>query len=179
MTLIALTCQNRREITEHAGQCRNFLIYEAEDGRIGEPRLLELPRGESLHDTAGHQAHALDGVDWLISASMGDGLRHKLAARGVHTLLTTERNPLLAVQRFVAGQLPDEAVPHQHGEGHGQPPHEHAHEHRPAHGQGGGCGGGGCACQHAAAAEASETRHRPSATPAMPAGSPAPKSEGT
>ncbi len=133
MTLIALTCQNRREITEHAGQCRNFLVYRVDGELIGEPQLLELPREGSLHELPPDAPHALDGVDLLISASMGDGLRRKLAQRGVRTLLTTERNPLHAVQRWVQGRLPDEAAPHTHDAGH-------------VHGEGGGCGR--CHCGH-------------------------------
>lgn len=120
MTLIALTCQNRREITAHAGQCRNFLIVEVQDGHIGEPRLLELPREASLHHSAHDQPHPLDQVDWLVSGGMGDGLRRRLAQRGVQTRLTTERDPLQAVRRLLQGDLPDEAVPHDDGPGHGE-----------------------------------------------------------
>ncbi|MDP1900634.1 MAG: NifB/NifX family molybdenum-iron cluster-binding protein [Rubrivivax sp.] len=141
MTLIALTCQNRREITEHAGQCRKFLIYEVDGTRIGEPRLLELPQGASFHETPGDQPHALDGVDLLISASMGDGLRRKLALRGIRTLLTTERDPLVAVQRLVQGALPDEGATHTHTHDHGAEPHPHEAGEGHAHG---GCGHCGC-----------------------------------
>lgn len=143
MTVIALTCQNRREITEHAGQCRNFLVYRVAGTGIDGPELLELPREGSLHNLAPGAPHALDGVDLLISASMGDGLRHKLAQRGVRTLLTTERNPLQAVQRWMAGALPDEAVPHDHGHDHG-PGRGRGDGH--GQGQGGGCGH--CNCSH-------------------------------
>lgn len=143
MTVIALTCQTRREITEHAGQCRNFLVYSVDGTEISPPRLLELPREGSLHHLAPGAPHALDGVDLLISASMGDGLRHKLAQRGVQTLLTTERNPLQAVQRWLQGALPDEAVPHEH---------DHAHDDGPRSGDGPGRGPGGgcghCNCGH-------------------------------
>jgi predicted Fe-Mo cluster-binding NifX family protein len=125
MTLIALTCQNRREITAHAGQCRNFLIVEVQDGRIGEPRLLELPREACLHEAAGDQPHPLDAVDWLVSGSMGAGLRRRLAQRGVQTRLTTERDPMRAVQRLLCGDLPDEAAPNEHGAGSA---HESGHD---------------------------------------------------
>ncbi len=153
MTLIALTCQNRIEVTQHAGQCRKFMIFPVEGNSIGEPKLLELPAGQSLHDSGGNQPHALDGVDWLISGSMGDGLRRRLAARGIRTLQTTERNPHRAVQRFVAGELPDEGVPHDHE--HDHEPH-HAHQHAHGHGHaGGGCGG--CGCHHKAPEKAPVT----------------------
>ncbi len=141
MTLIALTCQNRREITEHAGQCRKFLIYDVDGDRIGEPRLLELPKGASFHDTPGHQPHALDGVDLLISGSMGEGLRRKLAQRGIRTLLTTEREPLAAVQRLVQGTLLDDGGCHGHDHAHGA--EHHGDEHSAEHGH---AGGGHCGC---------------------------------
>lgn len=137
MTLIALTSQNRIEVTPHAGQCRRFLVYDVRDQTIGEPRWLELPAGQSLHDSHGDQPHPLDAMDWLISGSMGEGLRRRLAARGVRTRLTTERDPLRAVQRFIAGDLPDLGVPHDHGDAQA---HGRAHEHRPGHGGCGGCG---------------------------------------
>lgn len=136
MSLIALTCQNRRDITEHAGRCRNFLIYTVEGPQISEPRLLELPVEGSLHHLPADGPHPLDGVDLLISASMGQGLRAKLGQRGIRTLLTRERNPLTAVQRYLQGRLPDEAAPED----------EHVHDKEHAH-TGGGCGH--CQCSHA------------------------------
>ena len=133
MSLIALTCQNHRDITEHAGQCRNFLIYPVEGQEIAAPRLLELPIEGSLHHWSGDGPHPLDGVDLLISGSMGQGLRAKLGQRGIRTLLTRERDPLTAVQRYLQGRLPDEAPVA------ATPEHEHQHA-------GGGCGH--CHCGH-------------------------------
>jgi len=112
---------------------------------ISPPRLLELPRESRLHNLAPGAPHALDGVDLLISGSMGDGLRHKLAQRGVRTLLTTERNPLHAVQRFMQGALPDEAVQHDHDHADG-PAHGPGRGDGHGKGQGGGCGH--CNCGH-------------------------------
>ena len=153
MSLIALTCQNRRDITEHAGRCRNFLIFAVDGEAISEPRLLELPIEGSLHNLSGPGPHPLDGVDLLISASMGQGLRAKLGERGIRTLLTQERDPLTAVQRYVQGRLPDEAPlasdpGHDPAHGHEHhPAHEHAHG---GHGHHGGGGCGHCHCGHAA-----------------------------
>lgn len=146
MTLIALTSQNRRQITEHAGKCRKFLVYEVNDSQIGEPRLIELPLGGSQHDLAPGQPHPLDEVDILISASMGDGLRVKLARRGIQTILTDEAEPLLALQRYIAGELtPQDIVTHEGGRVH----HEH-HSHGEDEGQGEGHGScGHCGCAHA------------------------------
>jgi predicted Fe-Mo cluster-binding NifX family protein len=117
MTLIALTSQDRRKITQHAGQCRNFLLFDVVGSRIGEPRLVELPLGASWHDTPNHEPHALDGVDVLISGSIGDGLRRKLSQRGIRIVITTERSPRLAVQRYLDGTLPVRAEDHPAHEG--------------------------------------------------------------
>lgn len=53
MTVIALSCRNRREICEHAGPCRNFLVYRVEGAAIGEPERLALPR-EAVPREHGH-----------------------------------------------------------------------------------------------------------------------------
>ena len=38
---IAITSQNKREITGHAGKCRKFWIYEINEGKISNKELLE------------------------------------------------------------------------------------------------------------------------------------------
>jgi predicted Fe-Mo cluster-binding NifX family protein len=60
---IAVTSQNRREITEHAGRCRNFWVFDVEDGRVASRSLLELPRGDSFHDSSPHAHGADHGLD--------------------------------------------------------------------------------------------------------------------
>ena len=40
---IAVTSQNRRTITEHAGKCRKFWVYDIEQGQVTGKTLLELP----------------------------------------------------------------------------------------------------------------------------------------
>jgi hypothetical protein len=53
---IAVTSQNRREITKEA----------------------------SFHDSSRHAAHPLDGVDMLIAGGMGSGLQARLARAEPH-----------------------------------------------------------------------------------------------
>jgi len=57
---IAVTSQNRRDITEHAGRCRNFWVFDVDDGVILDSSLLELPKEASFHDSSPHAAHPLD-----------------------------------------------------------------------------------------------------------------------
>ncbi len=127
---IAVTSQNRREVTEHAGRCRNFQVYEVHDGAIVGRTLLELEREQSFHDSPHEAAHPLDGVDLLITGGMGEGLRLRLARRGIVALVTSERDPEQAVRAWLAGCLPTAPV-HDHAHG-----HDHPHDH----------GSGGCGC---------------------------------
>jgi predicted Fe-Mo cluster-binding NifX family protein len=125
---IAVTSQNRREITEHAGRCSNFWVYDVDDGIILDGTLVELPKDSSFHDSSPHAPHPLDGVEVLIAGGMGEGLRMRLARRGIEALVTTERDPERAVKAWLAGCLPLGAT--------------HAHSHREDHGS----HDGGCSC---------------------------------
>jgi len=134
---IAVTSQNRRDITEHAGRCRNFWLFEVDGLRVLDRSLLELPKESSFHDASPQAPHPLDGVDVLIAGGMGDGLKARLARRGIEALVTCETQPERAVQAWLAGRLPlGERRPHEHGTDHA---HEHHHDHACT------CGGG-CGC---------------------------------
>lgn len=102
---IAVTSQNRRTITEHAGKCRKFWIYDIDQGQIVGRNLLELPIEQSFHESSPHESHPLDTVQVLISASMGPGLVQRLAARGITALLTQETDPDQAVMACLQGTL--------------------------------------------------------------------------
>ncbi len=120
---IAVTSQNRRTITEHAGRCRIFWLYQAEQGRVTGKALLRLPREQSFHDSAPHEPHPLDEVQVLITGGMGQGLMRRLASKGITGLVTTETDPDKAVAAYLAGSLTvGSPGPHAHGEG------EHRHE---------------------------------------------------
>ncbi|MFO1392743.1 MAG: NifB/NifX family molybdenum-iron cluster-binding protein [Steroidobacteraceae bacterium] len=132
---IAVTSQNRRDITEHAGRCRNFWVYDVDDGIILDSTLVELPKESSYHDSSPHAPHPLDGVEVLIAGGMGEGLRTRLAHRGIEALVTTERDPERAVKAWLAGCLPLGAT---HAHSHGVD-HVHDDGHSCACGEGCGC----------------------------------------
>ena len=76
---IAVTSQNFRTITGHAGKTRRFLVFEAEPG--GEPReveRLDLPKELSFHEYRGNEAHPVDGVAVIITTSAGAGFVHRV-----------------------------------------------------------------------------------------------------
>jgi predicted Fe-Mo cluster-binding NifX family protein len=133
---IAVTSQNRRQITGHAGRCRNFWIFDVEDGRVAARNLLELPTEASFHDSSPHAAHPLDGIDVLIAGGMGTGLQARLARQGIEAVATTETDPDRAVSLWRAHSLV-RAAPHAHEHG-----ADHGLDHIHAHAAGRSCDGG-------------------------------------
>lgn len=125
---IAVTSQNRRSITEHAGKCRKFWIYDIEQNRISGRTLLELPIEQSFHQSSPQQAHPLDTVQVLMTGSMGPGLQQRLAAKGIIALVTAETDPDQAVAAYLQGTLPLRAAGCNHDHDHGgADPHVHDH----------------------------------------------------
>lgn len=117
---IAITSQNRKSITEHAGQCRKFLIYDIEQQQIAARRLVELPATQSFHASPA-LPEALAGVAVLISRGMGRQLYQRLIGFGIQPLLTDETDPDAAIAGFLAGHLETRAPSgecHDHGTGH-------------------------------------------------------------
>jgi predicted Fe-Mo cluster-binding NifX family protein len=113
---IAVTSQNFRTITQHAGKTRRFLIYElnSSDGNMQEIARLDLPKEMSMHEFRG-EAHPIFEMDYLITASSGQGFIQRLARAGVKVIVTGEQNPLTAVQAVKEGEPLAPPKPHNHG----------------------------------------------------------------
>lgn len=100
---LAVTSQNFRTVTPHAGRTRRFLVYEAQPGQ--EPRevdRLDLPKELSFHEFHEPGPHPLDGVDIVIAGSFGEGFAARTAARGIVAVKTDETDPLAAVKAYLA-----------------------------------------------------------------------------
>lgn len=115
---IAVTSQNRKTITEHAGRCRKFWIFTTHGSDILDKQLLELPKEQSFHASSNQAAHPLDEIDLLIVGDMGPGLSQRLARKGIQSLITKETDPDTAVNLYLQGRLQTE-----------QPSAEHYHSH--------------------------------------------------
>jgi len=98
---IAVTSQNRKLVTKHAGRCRRFWIYSVEGGQVTDKSLLELSKEQSFHDSEPDAPHPLDGVDVLLVGGMGPGLAQRLARKGIQVHVATEDDPDKAVQHFL------------------------------------------------------------------------------
>lgn len=102
---IAVTSQNRKTVTEHAGKCRKFWIYEVEQGVVADKQLIELPIEQSFHGNHHGLADGLARINVLISGSMGSGLFSRLKQQGILPIITCEENPDQAVSDFLANKL--------------------------------------------------------------------------
>ena len=102
---IAVTSQNRKTVTEHAGKCRKFWIYDVKQGQVTGKTLLELPIEQSFHEASPGQAHPLDAVHVLITAGIGSGLQQRLSQRGIRSVVTSQENPDQAVAAYLAGEF--------------------------------------------------------------------------
>ncbi len=125
---IAISSQNFRTITGHAGKARRFLMFEVDTVTVRETSRLDLPIEMAMHGFDDSQIHPLDGTDILITSSSGDGFVHRMARRGVRVVATAETDPEIAIHAFLAGSLKSPA-PHDHAaeEGHECGCHGHAH----------------------------------------------------
>ncbi|MET0066370.1 MAG: nitrogen fixation protein [Candidatus Thiodiazotropha sp.] len=113
---IAVTSQNFRTITAHAGKSRRFLTYETTpQGELVQLARIDLPKEMSIHEYKGPD-HPLFEFDVLVSASAGQGFINRLAQQGVQVICTSETDPMSAAQAILAGApLPaPEAHSHDH-----------------------------------------------------------------
>lgn len=102
---IAITSQNLKSITGHAGKCRRFWIYEIENGGIESKQLRELPIEQSFHESDKSAPHPLDDIDVLVTAGMGPGLQQRLQQKGILAWITQETDPDRAALDLVKGTL--------------------------------------------------------------------------
>jgi predicted Fe-Mo cluster-binding NifX family protein len=114
---IAVTSQNRKSITEHAGRCRKFWVFNIESNKIVKKELLELPKEQSFHESSPHKSHPLDDIDILIAGDMGQGLMMRLERKGIKSLVTKEDDPEKAVLLYLNGSLKADQ-PNLHHNGH-------------------------------------------------------------
>lgn len=116
---IAVTSQNFRSITGHAGKTRRFLVFET-DGQQPptETDRLDLPADMSLHEYQGddHPLFTL-GLDAVITQSAGRGFIERLARAGIAVHPTSATDPAQAAQDLAAGRPLPSAQPHTHDHG--------------------------------------------------------------
>ena len=98
---IAVTSQNRKTVTGHAGSCRKFWVFTIEDNRISNRELLELPKEQAFRASPPHMPHPLDDIDVFMTAGMGQGLVMRLASKGIQGVITQEEDPEKAITLYL------------------------------------------------------------------------------
>jgi len=116
--IIAVTSQNKKSITQHAGRCRRFWIFKVDDGKVISKELLELEKDEVFHGYPPTADHPLDFIDVLIAGSLGQGLVNRLAAKGIKAMATKETDIDKAIEQFLDGSLEPQPVHSHHGHDH-------------------------------------------------------------
>jgi len=98
---IAVSSQNRKTVTDHAGRCRKFWVYEIRKNKVDNKALRELTLEQTLHSSQLGDDHPLDDVHVLITAGMSPFLYQRLQRGGIKPFVTDEADPDKAVQMLL------------------------------------------------------------------------------
>ncbi|NLP59051.1 NifB/NifX family molybdenum-iron cluster-binding protein [Lutibacter sp. B1] len=105
-TLVAITAQNKKTISEHAGKCRNFFIYTIDNNTIVNKKIVEFSKEETLHNIFQNENKSiLLDVDILLTRSIGNGAILKLAKQNVACYKIDETDPDIAIKKLINGTL--------------------------------------------------------------------------
>ncbi len=105
---IAVTSQDFRTVTGHAGKARRFLVYEIVQGEAPrEVERIELPPELTVHEFGGGTSeHPLRGMKALITGGAGGGFVRRMESWGAQVAVTDQTDPAAAVLAFSRGELP-------------------------------------------------------------------------
>ena len=98
---IAVSSQNRKTVTDHAGRCRKFWVYEIRKNKVDNKTLRELTLEQTLHSAQLGDNHPLDDVHVMITAGMSPYLFQRLQRGGIKPFVTDESDPDKAVQMLL------------------------------------------------------------------------------
>lgn len=105
---IAIATKDFATVSSHAGQTRQWLVYDLSAHRANQllpvPLRVDLDKEQVLHVFEDNAPHPLDGVDIVVAASAGDGFIRHMKKRGSEVLLTGESDPAIAITRILAGE---------------------------------------------------------------------------
>jgi predicted Fe-Mo cluster-binding NifX family protein len=113
---IAVTSQNFKTITGHAGKSRRFLIYEITAGQDPvELERLALPKEMSLHEHHGpdHPLYQRQ-LDAILSGGAGERFHERMAEQSIDVITTSETDIGLALEALAVGKPLTPAAPHEH-----------------------------------------------------------------
>lgn len=107
---IAITSQNKRNVSGHAGKTTRFVVFEVKDNKIVNKVLIELEKDNVLHEhfhgnpSPGY-VHPILEMDVVITGSMGPGFPVKMKANGIDAIMTDEKEVDEVILKYLAGTL--------------------------------------------------------------------------
>ncbi len=105
MKIAIATKDNWSKVSGHAGQNRDWLLFDCQPGQpLPEPERVQLSKEQLPHHFQDDGPHPLRGVEILVAASAGDGYLRHMAKWGAQVLLTGETDPLTALEKILAGE---------------------------------------------------------------------------
>ncbi|MDD3020016.1 MAG: NifB/NifX family molybdenum-iron cluster-binding protein [Alphaproteobacteria bacterium] len=98
---IAVTSQNYRTVTNHAGKCRKYIIYEIDEANhANEIERLNLPQDLAFTNFRG-ESHPLDQVNVLLSLSFGREFLRKMKDRGITASIAKSDVIIEAIESYL------------------------------------------------------------------------------
>ena len=117
---IAVSSQNKIQVTGHAGKTSRFWIFTTDPTTrtVLEKELVDLPKEDILHirfheSEQPYAEHPIFKVDVLLTGGAGQGFVNRLATQQVEVVITHEQDPETAVLKYLSGDL-EVFQPHMH-----------------------------------------------------------------
>jgi predicted Fe-Mo cluster-binding NifX family protein len=109
MKIAIATNDNWTRVSGHAGQTRDWLVFDCEPGQSNpEPQRIQLSKEQLPHFFHDDGPHPLHGVEIVVAASAGDGFVRHMEKWGAKVLLTGEVDPPVALKKILNGEaLPE------------------------------------------------------------------------
>ena len=109
-TKVAISSQNKKTITGHAGKCLHFYIYTIKEDGNFDKELIHLEKNETLsytfhEDKTPSPFNYLFDMDILLTLQIGQGGVLRLAKQNVTAYMVQEKNPDTAIKKLIEGTL--------------------------------------------------------------------------
>jgi predicted Fe-Mo cluster-binding NifX family protein len=105
MKIAIATNENGSQVSGHAGQTRDWLVFDCQPGHpMPTPLCIRLTKEQLPHHFNDDGPHPLHGVEIMVAASAGDGYIRHMQKWGAQVLLTGETEPLRALEKILGGE---------------------------------------------------------------------------
>ncbi|MEO5658379.1 MAG: hypothetical protein ABIQ90_01100 [Polaromonas sp.] len=105
MKIAVATKDDWTQVSGHAGQTRDWLVFDCQPGQpIATPGRVHLTEEQLPHHFRDDSPHPLHGVQIVVAASAGDGYLRHMEKWGAQVLLTGETDPRVALEKILAGE---------------------------------------------------------------------------